>query len=319
MIQSENQNKKYSFKKYSLDRFSVNRNLDFLINEKPQFRGQKEIITKGLSAYILYGSRKISRRAMKIEIFNQIVKSEKAFKADSSRRDIFTDVMGRVGYLEPSFFEQAYYPIGGMKALSRAGSVADLKKEILSSKTKIDKFVQLMRIYHFWHENLRGDNLYFNPSMYKCIPMLSKKRMLKSNRMKASSKDRKDLGFYKNRAALIYAASTIIIEENSSLINCIKTHTLTYKKLKPVLELWVARARYFSEAILSNVADLPHRKNVEKSQLHNINLRKIPTVECSAFECTPPFSNEDKERLRIGFIATRPGPKRGASSKHPSD
>lgn len=112
------------FFEHTWSKFAPRRNLEFLLHGKDTFLDEKEMITRALSTWLISGRRlKLTKNAIGLQLIATIGKAEQEAIAKNTYNEILTDFVARVNILGQEFFGSVYYPIGGMKVLSRVGSI----------------------------------------------------------------------------------------------------------------------------------------------------------------------------------------------------
>ena len=244
-----------------------------------------------------------------LRMVETIGEAEKASVKGKPEHSILGDFMARVSRLKPEFFSHAYYPIGGITTLIKMSSLEQHRKHLSKSSHDLHFFIELMRIFHFWHENLNDLNLYAKPSLYNSCRLIGSVRKWPGKRA-PGTRLRLELTRYMNRAALIYSASKIKIDGEKNLLETMQRHELSFESLKPNLERWISLARFVADHILKNVATADKLANNRSYSPHKTNAETLPSISAEAFTIDPPFAPEAIKKLQASFPFQAAGRKR---------
>lgn len=285
------------FSKHTWDQFSPRRNLEFLLHGNEQFHDHKEIVTQALSSWTISGKKRIRKNAIMLRMVETIGEAERASVKGKPEHNILGDFMARVSYLKPEFFSLAYYPIGGITTLTGMASLAQHRDDLQSFSHDLHFFVELMRIFHFWHENLSNQSEYKKPSLNNACPLIRYVKTWPGERG-PNTRLRLDLSRYMKRASFIYAASVIKIGQELTLLEAMRRHELSFELLQPHLQTWVSYAKFVTNDILGNVATAEKLADNKVYAPKKINSKKIPSkVVALPFALDPPFSAEAREKV----------------------
>ncbi len=191
---------------------------------------QKEMVTRALTTWVISGGRKMCKNAIALQMARTIGRMERIAHKELEKR-VLSDFVARVTYLKPEFFDLAYYPIGGMSTLTSMSSTKKHKEVLVERSHDIEAFIELMRIFHFWHTDLAASDKFAKPSLNKGVGLIDDVKKWGNHPAYSISKLRSDLRRYMERASLLYAASTLQISEGQTLLEAMRRHELTFTLL----------------------------------------------------------------------------------------
>jgi hypothetical protein len=305
---------KSNFRIYTWESFSPRRNIAMLHQRNWQFPYQEDITTRAFSTWVVSGRKKLCKNAIGLEIISIIGERESRAvrNAGMAVKDIVSLVGGDPGL---AFYEMAYYQIGGMLTLHKVSSLKRHRIALRDSSLYLGLFLELMRIYHFWAIELKNRSEYFPPSLHIAAPLVRATKNWNNAKKRPSTRLRDDLSPMMDRAALIYAASTILIDTRKTLLQAMQAHTLTHSQLRDVFNLWMRRATFVTEFILVNAAVVVGQTGRKDFNPYASNRRLLPKVESEAFDLDPPFKKEVEQELRLGFSISERANRRPKNSR----
>lgn len=101
---------------------------------------------------------------------------------------------------------------------------------------------------------------------------------------------------------MIYAASTISLEDGRKLLDLMRQHVLSFKLLQPVLELWLSRAEFVTETVLQHAAQVSDQPGRSDYLPQTLNRNTLPHTVATPFAIAPPFSSDAEQRIRKQFV-----------------
>lgn len=289
------------FSKYTWERFSARRNLEFLLAGDEHFHNHKEIVTQAISSWVVSGKPSIRKNAIMLSMVETIGEAERASVKGKPEHNILGDFMARVSQLKPDFFSRAYYPIGGIKTLTKMDSIGQHRRNLKKSSHDLHFFIELMRIFHFWHSDLNDLSLYAKPSLSNACPLIGNVKQWPGERG-PTTRLRIEINRYMRRASLIYSASAIKIYGRITLLEAMRHHVLSFEVLEQYLQTWLSYAKFVTDDILKNVATAEKLEDNHSYLPQKDNAKTLPQqVSPVAFALDPPFTSEAIEKVRGGF------------------
>lgn len=319
------------FFKHTWSKFSPKRNLAFLLHGEEQFTGQKETITKAISTWIIKGKSSgkktdknkikinhinLTRNAIRLQLIEIIASYENnIINATSDKEVLSQDIIGRSKLIDGDYFSLAYYPIGGLKSLMRVKSIQQHRRNLDKSLSEIKTLIEMMRIYHYWEIHFKNDPKYSRPSKRKSKEILAAiEKNIKDYKKKGNAEklNQSIMG----RSSLIYAAHSIHIDEDRTLLDFMLNHSLSYEVLSKnsTIEIWLRRAQYVNENIHQYASEITNQANRGDYKPYDLNLRYLPdSLEPEPFELSPPYPADIERILSTGYILNKGG--RGKKAK----
>ncbi|WP_220327215.1 hypothetical protein [Rhizobium wenxiniae] len=207
------------------------------------------------------------------------------------------------------FFECAYWPIGGLATLARSHSTAEHGRE-LSRKKTLSNSLEMMRSLHVAHERLLESDR-SELSLGKAAYVVQS--VLKRGQGVAADQLERHWQFYKNRIALLYAANSLKIDDDRTLLEEMERYYPRLELCEEHLLTWLGMAS-FALAVLDrcpvNWDDFSNPVS-----LSSLNGRRIPSgVTPVPFSPEHDYSTSQVEQI----IETFQKKKRGRPRKRNS-
>lgn len=284
-----------SFTETAWNNFDPQAVAEMLLDKRDSFYGHKEILLAGYTTWVLAPSNaRLRQAAMVVAALQQMAKAEKLSTANFTQVGMVADFLARYQTLGPEFFEQLYYPIGGIKAFARAPSRGSLKASIEKHSEGLPYAVQVARIYH--HHVLYLLPLKFRrPSLETASALISELDIKElRNPTLAKTSIKVHWASHKATIALAYAASTLATDEQISFLDLMLERRVTYAKHGTLLPVWLGRAQWISEHVLEECYETATARQ---------NLEGLPKV--ASLEAPPPGFSEDRaENIKRRFTSS---------------
>lgn len=282
------------FQKNAWAKFNAKACLRILADEREAYAGLKQVLYAGICAWMIAPQNsKLIKSALALATLTTLANAEKEALAGGWPRTIAADIIARSTILGPEFIEEIYYPIGGAIGLARAPSIKEFKLEIASGFPRIEYAISIIKIYHHHVTHLLGQPRYGKPSLNKAAELITELD-IKHGDHKTPTKSRylKD-AWAQNRdtIALIYAASKTKAGDKN-LLQKITLCQNNYKNDAYRIPLFLGKAKFISEKILSKCADYDLSDHTEIMLPNNIESNELPP---------PDFSEEQHEIIRRKF------------------
>lgn len=247
-----------SFIDYAWQKFDTKTVIEVLLDDHATYRAQKPILFSGLCAWVISShDLSLCRNAMLLVAIEHIKRAEKlgrtAYKEyDAPNGKILGDIFGRLRWLGDGFYEDFYYPIGGLATIVDCFSVDGFRKCSERRATDLKISIAIMQIFDHHAKHLNNSELYYAASESKAYELI---RLIHGQRNSdfgiGIEKFERIWKQSRGAAALIYAASTIMTGEGESLLDKICKGSVSYENEGDYLINWVRRARYASNTILN--------------------------------------------------------------------
>lgn len=285
-------------------RFSPKQNIRLLLGpEGDLFYQQKQITFYALAAWVITGrTRTLTKNAICLGLVAALAKAEREVHelgASGATASAFVPV-----HMGKSFFDHAYWPIGGIATIAKASS-AKRHGDILRDQARsLMPSLEMMRIIHFAYEQWHQDNRY-ELSVSKAATV--GEEILRTSAGQSSHHLRRQWGRFSNRIALLYAAFNVRLKDGTTLLDEMLRHQPRYSHCEDHLSEWLSKARY----LLKILERCPERSGdnpfTKVRSIFDANRRHLP-VEISAAEFPAEHGYSDAD---LAFMESTFSRKRG--------
>ncbi|WP_020180298.1 hypothetical protein [Methylopila sp. M107] len=279
------------------DHFSAANVIKILLDDQPSYFAHKEILFQILCMDVLApGRKKYRKAAAAITMSDHLVKAyAKALK--SWQNPALAEQVARVHIVGPVFFDQIYYPLGGIKAVRDAPTRKGWGIAVLGHTDVVNDVISLMSVFHHHYEHLRQDATYNRASLNIGSTLVKTMKQDRTTPLgKRTVKER--WATFKDSVAFLYAAESIE-HDGRTLLRCMIDDWLTFEDAEAVLPEWIARTKFVASEILMNFED---------RETAQINLKKLPDTPQRPFNA-PQFEPERAIAIAEAFRAKRRGRK----------
>lgn len=281
--------KDFSFYSHTWDRFKPCPNLKLFFEDDVALVYQQKAITfYALAAWLVTGrTRTYTKNAICLGIISAISKAETEAKdrqAAGAAASMLVPLL--VG---DSFYKNVYWPIGGLKTLSSASS-AKRHGEILQKQARILQYsLEMMRVMHIVHELLLPLGR-FDLSVSKAAEVVS--GIAKIPGCPSKPQLLRQWRRFHDRIALLYAASSVTLDDGSSLLTEMTRHQPRFSRCHSHMEDWLRRASF----LLKILKECPEAANGAKS-LYAMNKRHMPGRRVTEFLVQHNYSDDELKRI----------------------
>ena len=282
---------------YAWARFDAKRCLAVLSGDEPTYTLQQDLLFSALCTWVVCPHRAgLRRHGMVLVAIEAMCWNESLGQAAFPDDKLLGDIFGRISPEYWDFYLDFYYPIGGLKALIKSTSPNAFRKSIEKRSSDVPNVIGLMSVLHYHADHLRGNGPYLKASLNKAAP--ATETVYSSGKRSGWTADNIDDRWQKLKgtAALSYAASSLMIEQNRSFLDIVRSGEASYAEHGQYLVEWMARARYVVTHVLSPMTK-PDAARAAESYL--------PDVEPSPFGARV-FTSEQERRIRQGFKTHNP-------------
>jgi hypothetical protein len=148
------------FVEYAWENFDVKEVTSILASPEPSYYAHKDILFDGLCAWVACPSKPmLIKHAMTLTAVKFLQSAEAAGREMYGVGQL-GDILIRTHQIGHEFFEQIYYPIGGVAQLAKCPSRGGFRKQLQSGASGIPHIVMLMSIFHFHLVNLQDTSEY---------------------------------------------------------------------------------------------------------------------------------------------------------------
>ncbi len=242
---------------YAWRDFDINTVLKVLTHQSQSYFAHKPVLFAALCAWIVAPKSDILRRSsIVVEVGRSLKEAEKrALKAYPDSK-AFASHLGRAAESGLQFYEEIYFPIGGMTRIIDAPSSKNYAKIFMKYSRNAPIAVEIMRIFH--HHALRLDDVdrYRIASLSNACEVAvairgpkKTKEEVKPDRLNTEKRWR----LLRSSAALAYSASTIAAAPFENLLHVMEEGAGSWKHHGHLLEECVRKALYAETFILSKI------------------------------------------------------------------
>lgn len=270
----------------------------YLISDLPSFYRHKSILYAGFCVWVICPNKeKLRKDAMVYTIAKAIENAERPWRSESAAfLHSIGETLGRLTGADRRLFEEVYYPVGGMMRVLRSYPRKSQLRLIHINAVETLEALHLMAIQHFHTSNLLDNQVSNRPSKIKGSAVVqhafgsgstnvfreqytaqyqrkinTKGDQPKINMLRYKLRSANPIieSWDKSRASLAYsyAAASINLENDRTLLHEIVGGTSTYRKHSKLLPEWFGRARFVAENIIGNCEPERNPYNYERNLL----------------------------------------------------
>ncbi|GJE15627.1 hypothetical protein [Methylobacterium marchantiae] len=225
------------FVDYAWKNFDPKVVLAILVDDAASYKGHKPIIFSGLCTWTVCPELAVLRRQGMVLVGIEHLRFAEALgRAAFKGNNLLGDMVGRTLALGQDFYNDFYYPVGGLSSLLKSSSPATFETSVFKRSREAMTVLALMQVFHYHADKLRQTGKHLPGSLEKGAELVQeiwRSRGEKAGVAKDNVKPRwRRLG---GSAALIYAASTINVDGGETLLDHICNGTANYDEHAPLL------------------------------------------------------------------------------------
>lgn len=287
---------------YAWHHFDAKHVLHLLGNEG-HYNGHHRILFAGLCAWIIcQGDEWLRQESMLRAGIAEMCWAE-ALGKGAFASELLGETTGRLLYLGPDFYADFYHPVGGLARLVDALPAGELADRLFERSAEVETIVLLMQLFHFHADHLRRPG--FNKASLKKAAELTRAIFRDGPRKKVEGavgfdEARERWGLLNGTAALVYAASSLVLEDGRTLLAAIRNSEATWKDHGALLPRWLARAQYATNGILAHLWE-PAPAALHAAYLPPIKPEPIEPPAFHSEEVTQITHAFDRKRLLKGL------------------
>ena len=252
---SRRQGTSKSFAEYAWDTFDPREIVTILATPGDSYFAHKDILYEGFCAWVADPSSvTLPKHAMVLRTALHLDAAEKVGRDLYGRVGRLGDVMIRTHLVDPEFFEEIYYPIGGILRIAKSLSRAGYRSRLVDCTKSTDCAVKIVEIYHYHVNNLLSQGVYGKPSLNSAAPILESVYIYEpelpgERAVKEYWRQKKD------SVVFSCAAKSIELNDGQTLLDMILSGKTTWRLHRRIFQQWMSRARYVAQEILSKCAE----------------------------------------------------------------
>lgn len=249
----------------------------------PEYPGIREVLFLGFCGWVVSPSEDTVRLALMTHgVLDHIIDAERQVGL-IDKFDLRADIAARYILVGPDFLNDVYDPLGAHAGFSHGTLRPILEDWLTGERRSVSTLVKACQIFHYAVDNLNDRSRYRRISVSTIVETLAGYRddsfVERTFFYEKWSKN-------KVTVALLYAASTVRKGE-LTLLNSILSGEVTAKEFLATFDIWVGRARYFCDHVLTEL-------NIQS--LTKENIKPLKTVEAV------PFGSAISDQHEVNFL-----------------
>lgn len=251
---------------YALGNFNPKLVIERLLDPTPSYFAHKEILFAGLCAWTVGPKHTfLIEEAMVLAGASRLAVVERKHQEQLPQAPILADIVTRIGGPGIDFYQDFYYPAGGLQRIIKARSPRLMQRSLQAAAREIGFAVEMMRVCHDHALRLQDRRRYRTASFVSggqavselltlgktkggIVNTLLGQSLPKRTVDGLNSKKKSDK--FSRSAAMIYAAYSIPCE-GDTLLSLLCRGEATYKKYGHLLDEWVGRAAFVAKCVIS--------------------------------------------------------------------
>lgn len=262
------------------NKFDINHNLSALLATKEPYFAYKKIVFAAFCAWLIAPANDQLRRS---SIASAMTKALMDLEDDIIEQDNETrfllETTTRISQIGPDFFEEIYYPLGGLGAILNCPSPAEMRKLLNQEADNVDRIFFILQVLHYAATDLQNGVLRRSASknmVIKAVDRLAdKKEVPRGLRGRTAGPLWSE---YEPSALLLYAAYHVKIRSRPRLKNknfpeAILSREISFDHDVYAVPEIVSRAAYLRSTLSKGIAQETMRI------LKQFQMPKIPLIE----------------------------------------
>jgi hypothetical protein len=173
--------------------------------------------------------------------------------------DLERDLIARYVFTGIDFLTDIYNEFGGYEAFTRVNNVETMSEHFTPVRKILNTSVKALTFLHYGADSYLDPILDFQPSLNRAVSIFKELKKVDYAAFQENFVSRSLLHEHwsgtKETLALLYSASTIKVGRKS-LLQVLMSLNSTHEQTSKYLQIWLGRARYVSDHIFANMADL---------------------------------------------------------------
>lgn len=240
-----------SFNSIALGRkFKADLAAPIIAEADPGYPGIAKVLFLGFCGWVVLPSDVVPQRAFMYHAALDHIGASELQAGLLSEFHLSADILARYVLVGPDFLDDIFYALKGHLGVSVAVERPTIESWLSGEHRSIFTLVKLCQILHFAANELTDDTKYRPPSLTLTIEIMSAMRdddLVERTIFYQAWKQ------HKSTVALLYAASTIK-GGKVSLLDSILSGEIRAEQFMDQFPLWIGRARYFCDHVLSRLA-----------------------------------------------------------------
>jgi hypothetical protein len=292
---SQRQGTSRLFIDYAWNNFDPREISEILATPHDSYFAHKAILYDGFCAWITGpGNVNLPRHAMVLSTATHLDAAEQYGRERFEGIGQIGDIYIRTNMVGREFFEEIYYPIGGIARIARSLSRAGLRRRLASQSRGVRHALRVLSIYHHHVNHLSQDDGYGKPSLNITAGLVSAIDPA-GDKLPGERAIKEYWSDHKLTIAPAYAAQSILVDEDNSLLDLILAGRSSWRKHHPLFLTWMGRSRHVVDHVLKRCAE---------TKTATDTLEYLPDVTALPFE-GPSFSAAQAENIARSYKKKR--------------
>lgn len=270
-----------SFVNIAYNRFNLAQVCHILLHENPSFSGHKDALAAALCGWMLGSTDWVARRRLiALSVGTTLARAEQAAFKRASERNRTGYSHSRTTKLPPAFFDELYYPIGGLRTLVRTPAYYGIYQELAIQRGRLYDTTTLAAIDHCHHRSSAADPTLDDLSVDRSCKAYVLVELAISGALAPDVANLKThyLGQFEQSIPFLYAASTIRMTEKQTLLGAIAAAKWAAVLRPGILRELAGRALFYAQNVYAKNDRAKHRVAIAENisnALRNVELRSF--------------------------------------------
>ncbi|CAA2158643.1 hypothetical protein MBRA_03906 [Methylobacterium brachiatum] len=252
---SQRQGTSKSFVEYAWDEFDPREIANILATPGESYFAHKDILYEGYCAWVASPkSARLPRHGMVLRTALHLDAAEQFGRDKFGGIGQIGDIYIRTNLIGSEFFEEIYYPIGGILRIARSLSRAGYRARLREQSKGIQYGLRVLEIYHHHVEHLLDQKHFGKPSLNTAAGLVSEIDV-SGDKLPGERAIKEYWSQHRVSIAFGYAAQSIKVNEDKTLLDLILTGATSWRKHRTLFPAWMARTRFVVDHVLSQCAE----------------------------------------------------------------
>ncbi|WP_273499312.1 hypothetical protein [Methylorubrum populi] len=241
-----------SFANIAYNRFDLSQVCRILLHKNPSFSGHKDALAAALCGWMLGSTERVARRRLiALSVGKTLARAKRSSTKREAKRSGAKYDYPLTTNLPPAFFNELYYPIGGLRTLVKTPAYYGLLHELAIQRDRLYDTINLAATDHCHqlstatHPDL--DNLSIDRSCEAYL--LVELNISGSLAPDVANLKAHYLNFLEQSIPFLYAASTIMISDKQSLLGAVATAKWAAILRPGILSELVGRTLFYAQNV----------------------------------------------------------------------